>query len=211
MEGLGLPQKSFRGGASLGGMSASWPFARLAVSEEFLLLSAGWDSVEFLPPEVVELEPFVSIPWLAGGIRIVHNRADCPGRVVFFCFGSGAKLLQKITACGFLPCGQACVRAPGFALRWWVVIAFVLVWNALMLAGRPFAARQPMEGWGYMAAAFFLTFGFVLALLNSPRLQSKVLREGHHIGEIRPVLRFLLQLSGGLYVVLSIAWMIGSI
>lgn len=204
-----MPQKSFRGGASLGGMSASWPFARLAASEECLLLSVGWDSVAFAPEEVVALEPYASIPLIAGGIRIVHNRQDCSKRVAFFCFGSGARLLEKIAACGFQPCGTARARAPGFVLRWWVVVAFVLVWNVLMLAGHSFAARQPMDGWGYMAAAFFLTFGFVLALLKSPRLQSKVLREGHHIGEIRPVLRFLLVLAGGFCLAISMVWMVG--
>lgn len=192
-----------------GGMSASWPFARLAVSDECLLLSSGWNSVAFAPEDVVALEPYASIPLIAGGIRIVHNRQDYSKRVVFFCFGSGARLLEKITACGFSPCGEPHARAPGFVLRWWVVIAFVLVWNVLMLAGHPFAARQPMDGWAYMAAAFFLTFGFVLALLTSPWLQAKALREGHHIGEIRPVLHFLLQLAGGFYIVLSIVWMMG--
>lgn len=204
-----MPQESFRGGASLGGMSASWPFARLAVSPDCLCLSAAWDSVAFAPEEVVALEPYASIPLIAGGIRIVHNRQDCSKRVVFFCFGSGARLREKITACGFLPCGQPRARAPGFVLRWWVVIAFVLVWNVLMLAGHPFAARQPMDGWADMAAAFFMTFGFMLALLKSPWLQAKALRDGHHIGEIRPVLHFLLALAGGFCLAISMAWMVG--
>jgi hypothetical protein len=66
-------ETSFRGGARIGWLNASWPFAKLTSSRKALALSC-LGSFEFSPAQVVAIEPY---RWfLSHGVRIHHNRPD---------------------------------------------------------------------------------------------------------------------------------------
>jgi hypothetical protein len=96
------------GGAQVGLLRSSWPFARLSASANELSLSAtALGSYRFSPEQVVALELQSSFLMLGSGLRIVHTVQDYPEKIVFFGFGSTKRLIEKITAAGFQP------RAPG--------------------------------------------------------------------------------------------------
>ena len=72
------------GGAFLGRMQASWPFARLAIGQDKLVLAA------MMSEHVFTLDDNIELTWdkhpLFGfyqGVRIVHEQPDVPERIVF--------------------------------------------------------------------------------------------------------------------------------
>ena len=68
---------SSRGGARIGWMNATWPFAVLTARQAKLDLNATLlGKYSFTPDQVISLEKYGCIPILGSGIRIHHNIAD---------------------------------------------------------------------------------------------------------------------------------------
>jgi hypothetical protein len=192
-----MEEISFRGGSRIGWVNASYPFAKLTCSRARLTLSS-LGRYDFTPEQVVAFGSFGSIPLLANGLAIEHNRADYPARMVFWCLGSRERVLEEIRQVGFVPTGQGAARPRGMPLRWGFVIAVVLCWNLLFLADGPDLA----ELWrGHVPAHFLPGAGAIVALASifllatgikvSRRLQRLALAPGHELGEVRGMLTLL--------------------
>lgn len=193
---MAVAEFSIRGGARIGWVNASWPFATLTLSRGRLTLSS-LGRYEFEPAQVVSIERYGSIPFLASGLRINHNRADYPEKVIFWCMGSRDRILEQITRSGFSPKGHENVKPRGFPIRWSVILAFLLIWNALFLLDGSFSFSEPKEPGPFVLIALILVFAFSTAVKRSATLQQILLRKDHHVGEIKAFL-VLLQLVSGL-------------
>lgn len=193
---MAVEEFSMRGGARIGWVNASWPFATLTISRGRLTLSS-LGRYEFDPTQVISIERYGSIPFLASGLRINHNRADYPEKMIFWCMGSRDKLLAQITRSGFSPKAHGNMRPRGFPIRWSVIVAFLLIWNALFLLDGPFSFSEPKEPGPFVLIALILVFAFSTAVKRSAILQQIVLRKDHHVGEVKAFL-VLLQLVSGL-------------
>ena len=191
-----MDEIAFTGGSRIGWVNASWPFAKLSCDGKCLTLSS-LGKYEFTPEQVVSFDTYGSIPLLANGLRINHNRIDYPEKVVFWCMGSRTTVLDRIAKTGFVPYGQAVERPKGFALKWSVVVAFVLIWNALFLVDRGIGMPDNrMAPVGRMTLTVLaLAFFFASAVKMSTRVQNVVLRPGHSVVEIQSLLT-LIQLVG---------------
>lgn len=190
-----MSELSFRGGARIGWVNASWPFARLSIGRERLTL-ASLGSYHFTPEQVVSVERFGSIPFLSSGIRINHNRRDYPEKIVFWCMGRRECVLSEIERSGFSPKGRPVERASGFPIRWSAVISIVALWNALFLLDRSSAQADPSEPGPLVILALMLMFVFATAVRVSPPIRQVVLRPGHQIGEIKAFLTLVQIVTG---------------
>lgn len=204
-----MGEASFRGGARLGWVNASWPFAKLtSAADRLTITSLG--RYEFTPEQVVSLEPYGSLPFLSSGIRIRHNRTDYPENVIFWCVGNRNSILSRIEQSGFAPKGQAVTRIGGFAIRWSVVVVFVVLWNLLFMLNGPFDRGQTRGPGPLVFVALLLVLGFSTAMQVSVPLQRAVLREGHHVGEIKAFLLLLQLVSGFLSVAFGATLLAGA-
>jgi len=190
-----MAEISFTGGARVGWLNASWPFAKLKIAASKLTISS-LGRYDFSPEQVVTIERYGSIPILASGIRIKHNRIDYPKNIVFWCVGNRNRVLSSIEQRGFVPKGQPVLRVSGFPIRWPIVVALVVVWNVLILLDLSLN-DGPQKGIGLGGlVAMLLALGFSTALKKSSPIQEMVLRTGHQIGEIKYFLTFLQILLG---------------
>jgi len=188
-------QASFRGGARIGWVNASWPFARLTADAGALTLwSLG--TYTFTPAQVVTLERYGSIPIVSSGIRIRHNRPVYPQTIIFWCMGRRDVGLEEVAGTGFAATGKPLDRAPGFPVRWSVIFVVIALWNGLFLLDRAVAGSRPQPG-AFALVAFVLLLGAATAAQRSPPFQRLVLRDGHEIGEIKSFL-VLLQIVAGI-------------
>ena len=192
-----MSEVSFICGARVGWIRASWPFAKLTASHDRLILTS-LGTYEFAPEQVEAIERYGYIPILAWGLRIRHNRADYPKSVIFWCMGSRDRVLTEIKQTGFTPKGQSSNTRPrAFPIRWTVVVGVVIVWTLLSILDRALSTAGTNVPGPFGLLALLLLFAFVTAVLSSARLQRAVLRDGHHLSEIKGFLR-LLQLTTGL-------------
>lgn len=195
------------GGARVGWINASWPLAQLSATPDKLSISIRLlGTYSFAPDQVSSIERYVMIPVLGWGIRIQHCNVDCPKRVVFWCLGNPDSILQGIQDSGFLPVASssACLQRSGWAIRWWVIIIAVAIWNVLFFldAGRAngSAGHPGPFDMGPLLFAFVLSVGTLI----SPQLQRIILKPGRSIGEIKPFLRLLAFIFGSMLVIFSI-------
>jgi hypothetical protein len=204
-----MEKVSFKGGSRIGWVNASFPFATLECSRERITL-ISFGKYEFLPDEVVSFDTYGSIPVVANGLRIHHNRLDYPEKVVFWCMGSRAKVTNALQQTGFKPSGQVVERPKGIPIRWMAIIGFVLIWNLLfMLDGPPafVAHAAPKPGLGAIVA-LLLTFALATGIKHSGRVRNLVLAPGHTLGEVRGVVSLLQLVSGALGAAFCLAYVL---
>lgn len=144
------------------------------------------------------------VPVLGWGVRIRHCKADCPGRVIFWCLGSPDSVLQGIRDSGFCPAASLAAgpQYRGIPLRWSAIIIAIAVWNALFLLDGK--AQHPSRPGPSTLAPLFFAFALSVGVLKFPPLQRLILKPGRNVGEIRPLLRLLAFISGLLLIIFSI-------
>jgi len=93
-----MSTKSFIGGAQVGKMNATIPFARLLISNGKLSLHCfkQWD----LTPKQVICEPIGNIPLLSIGIQFHHTHADYPWPIIFWCI-RWKTIIENLRKAGF--------------------------------------------------------------------------------------------------------------
>jgi hypothetical protein len=198
-----------RGGAKVGWLNMSWPFAGLEVSPGNIQLSA-FGKYRFTPDEVVSVEAIGFIPFFYYGVRIHHNKPDYPERIVFFTSGSRRALIETTAAAGFHTGAAPMLQARGFPLKIVPLIVAVALWNALLLLDMQRSAAE-IEGPGILTlAAFWIVFALTTLLPRSAQLQKIFLRDGRKIGEILPALRFTSWLLGAMALVFSILLLVSA-
>lgn len=203
---------SFRGGSRIGWVNASYPFARLTCTRERLVLSS-FGAHEFTPDQVVSFGTFGSVPLLANGLAIEHNRLDYPARMVFWCPGSRDKVLEEIRRTGFVPRGQPVERPRGMPFRWSFAIGVVLLWNLLLIGNvRDMLDFPPSHRLSFgpgMPAACAMAFLLATGLKLSGRLQRLAIAPGHTLGEVRGMLTLLQMVALPLGLGFGAAWLLG--
>jgi hypothetical protein len=188
------------GGAQIGWVNASWPFARLHATAGGLSLKVfSIGSYEFTPQQVTAIVPHGSIPIVYRGVRIEHTREDYPERLIFWCFGSPARLIEEIHAAGFQPGAPtgALHRRRGMPFRWSAILGAIVAWNGALLLDGLVAGNFPFSPGLFSVLGLALVFVASLIAPRSARLQARLLRPGRHIGEVVPLLN-LLKITSGL-------------
>lgn len=178
-----------RGGARIGFVNATWPFARLAVSPALLRLSSLQGTYDFSPNDVVSLERYGSIPVFSSGIRITHTRADYPAKIIFWYLGNPDSVITRIREAGFLPTAPASaeIRRRGMPIRWTALVLLVLIWNGLFLPMRAFAKPPISLALIPLLGAVFVCWG----IKTYPQLQKVILRDGRSVNEIKAFLSLI--------------------
>jgi hypothetical protein len=79
------PEQTWRGGARIGLMNATWPFAQLKLTSEQLVLQVVFlGTYVFRPHQVSRVEPYGFIPLVRKGVRIHHQVGGYPEKIVFW-------------------------------------------------------------------------------------------------------------------------------
>lgn len=195
-----------RGGARIGFVNATWPFAHLSADREKLRLDvAVLGDFPFESREVVALEPFCWIPMFAWGIRIRHAVPAYPEVMRFWCLGSPWALEQEIRGTGFRAGaseGEAAMIDRSMAWRWQFLAACFVGLNALMSLepshrnGAPPGPATLLS----MALIFFLAMG----IRHDTWVRHVALKPGRTPGEVRQWTGLLALTSGILLVIFAL-------
>ena len=96
----------FTGGARVGVINATWPFATLIATPEYIEINAPIiGSRRYSANEVKRLEKHRGL--ISKGVRIYSSNDNDRVKVIFWCFGNPQKIIDQITEIGFIPTGSA--------------------------------------------------------------------------------------------------------
>lgn len=197
------------GGARIGFVNYTWPFAKLEASAERLTVRTtlfGMGTYSFSRDQVISIERYGWIPIIGEGIRINHDVADYPEKIIFWC--QSATVLAGISGVGFSPTHASSEKPAkltprGFPLRWTPLILLVISWNLLiaydMLGKKP---NAPLPG-PFWLAALWIVFGISFAAFFAPRIQSLLLKPGRRFGEVKPMFGIIATVTGIMAIVFS--------
>jgi hypothetical protein len=201
---------SWTGGARIGWVNASWPFATLSARQDQLVLSGSLlGKYTFAPEQVIAIETYTLIPVLGWGLRIYHNIPTYPKKIIFWYLGSPDSLIRQIQAAGFIAkaSSESIPVDRGIPVRWQSVVTIVLLLNGLFLLDMHRAGRFPHLPEVFTLVALLLVFFGSMALWWSPLLQHVIMKPDRSCGEIRAWL-YLLTLVSGLMSIFVVCFML---
>ncbi len=207
------------GGARIGIMNATWPFATLKVNKNQLQLNATiLGNLVFAPQDVVSIEPYGLIPVIGRGLKINHRVKAYNSKVIFWTLGSPEKLLHDIDETGFLNNSapiqeqlqqevQVAQNNSGFPIKTRAAVLIVIIWNVLFSIDLFKIFTQGMQGSplgvGAKSAIGFLLILSIL-LLSSDYVRSLILKEGYSIDGSKRFIYFLIFICGFLFINISV-------
>lgn len=194
-----MDEFSVTGGARIGLVNATWPFAKLIVSTTHLRLCSLIGTYEFLPRHVVSLERYGSIPFFSSGIRIAHARSDYPPKIIFWYLGNPETLIHRIGETGFSPTAPAnsALKVREFPVRSIAILLSLLAWCGLFLLDRSFPRGTAFQPGLFALTALLLAFLVCWRTRTSPTIQKMILKDGHSVNEIKAFL-LLVQIVVGI-------------
>jgi hypothetical protein len=88
----------------MGIANATWPFATLRASSTALVLKVAlFGTFQFSPEQVVDIEPYYSLPIVGKGVRIRHSVPAYPERLIFWCFVEPKEVVAELKRLGYGP------------------------------------------------------------------------------------------------------------
>jgi hypothetical protein len=197
------------GGARIGMVNATWPFAKLTVTKDKLQLNATIiGNLIFKPGDIVSIEPYSR--FMSKGIKITYNVPKYKNHVVFWTFGSASSLINKIEDTGFLTNTDpieteldqhitASQKSGGFPLKLSAGIAIIAIWNILFIMDFQNVFGESGNGSSF-GIGIQLALGFVLLtsilLLTFEPVRKLLLKKGRSINDIKTFLFFLMFICG---------------
>jgi hypothetical protein len=193
------------GGARIGWLNATWPLANLNVNKnslELYVLFKG--NYKFLPEQVISIERYGIIPLIGWGIRIHHNIASYPDKIIFWCFGDPVYLILKIRDVGFIPAGNQTElpikrTAP---VRWYGIIALIVLWNLLFILDVGMPPKPTVRPGWFSFLAVLLFFLGSIGIRRFLWLQKLFLKPNRSLNEIIAWLNLITVILGFLSMIL---------
>ena len=187
------------GGARIGFVNATWPFATLLVNRDGLKLNATLiGKYSFSPDQIISLDKYSIIPILGSGIRISHNIPEYPQNIMFWCFGNPQTLLDEISQTGFMPMAKpdSASMKSGMPVRWQTLVGIIIIWNALFLLDMSSSKEVPAKPGLFSFIAIFFVFLGSVSVWRSSFMQNLLMKPDRNIKEIKPFLYLIAFISG---------------
>ena len=199
------------GGARIGWVNATWPFAKLTVTDQTLKLNVSFiGKYEFHKGDIIRITKYGLIPILASGIKIEHNIVSYPKSIIFWTLSSPKKLIASIEQTGILTevpetNAQPIQRTNGFPVKIFPIIAIIVIWNLLFLADQNFLLSQaPNKPGIYSAIAMIFTLVTTLAIKSNTKIAKIILKPERSVGEIMPMLNLFILVTGLLSIMFTL-------
>ena len=189
------------GGAIIGGVRMTWPFATLIVTKNKLQLNGSiYGTFIFRPGDIVSIEPNGKL--LSSGIKINHT-VDGYNTNIIFLSGNSGELLDKIRWIGFMENQTALpqkvedeiadIQKNGaYPLKVSASIIILLIWNGLILGNKFILPGKYDEDIPFTGIELALSFMIVLSLLLLTVIPFRklLLKPGRNITSLRSFIYF---------------------
>ncbi|MGW8123759.1 hypothetical protein ACV07N_13970 [Roseivirga echinicomitans] len=184
------------GGAKIGIMNYTYPFATMVVSKDKIqLTTATGVNLVFRPQDIVSIKTHKELPVVGQGIRIKHQISGYSKMIIFWLMEDPELVLEKIQATGFLDnnltFNDAKIERPEMAkipLKKPVALALFGFWSFFLVFGIVdlfVEAPAFLPKGDALLAALTLMFFTALLTLVSVHFRELILNEGVPFHEVR--------------------------
>lgn len=98
-----MKQYELTGGARIGTVNATYPFAKLRVNENKLEINTSViGKLVFTTKDVISIEPYQRFPIIGKGVKINHRVSNYNQKVIFWTWKNPKDVIQQIALTGFL-------------------------------------------------------------------------------------------------------------
>lgn len=202
------PKFVITGGARLGWVSASWPFATLTAQIGRINVKAFLiGEYSFSTEQVMAIERYTLIPFIGWGIKIKHTVADYPADIIFWCLCNPDKLIDGISKAGFIPQGHKDIVSVrhGIPVRWQVIMTLLIIWNGFFYVGMRISEVTTQINIYYLIPLAIL-FLIGVGLRKYLWLQKIILKPNRNFSEIKPIVNLLTLVFGFMLFVFILQW-----
>lgn len=210
------------GGARVGMANASFPFADLYADKNVLKINASiLGNFVFQPKDIIELKPHRSLPIIGNGVKVIHRVEKYNAEIIFWTLKDPKLVINEIQKTGFLENTEnnltdadlEIIRSRqnqgGFPIKKPVVVAFIIVWNLLLLSAFiPIFLHPETKGFPFgigMNIAPGLLFITAVVTAISKDFAKFILKEGRDFEDIKKFVYFTIFLSGIMSISLALA------
>jgi hypothetical protein len=202
------------GGAKIGWANATWPFAKLHVTDKTLTLNATiLGKLVFTRSDIRSIEVYRKFGVFRKGIQLNHSVPNYSKTVIFWTSRDPRQLIDAIEKTGFLesnsrlnPIDEMDLKEDqkkgGFPLKISFAIAIIVLWNLLSCIDLKKSLTQGELQFG-PGEGFVLSTGVMviacLLLLFIRQFQRLALKEGKRMEDIRSFVYLLLFISLALF------------
>ncbi|MFT4666407.1 MAG: hypothetical protein ACI8YQ_005155 [Polaribacter sp.] len=202
-----MNQYELTGGARIGMANATFPFAKLRVSQKKLELKVSLlGNLVFSPKDIISIEPHYQMPIIGRGLRINHRVPNYKKKVIFWTFKSPDDVLMEIRKTGFLesvasgysiedPAILAKQNQGGFPMKKAFTIGAVVVWNLLFaidFIGFSNNSNNNFPIGNGIKTAIGLLLGAAILTLVSKAFRTLILKEGRELDDVKGVLYLII-------------------
>jgi hypothetical protein len=199
-------QLKYIGGARIGIVHATWPFASLTITKEKIELNATiLGKFTFLSDDIISIEPYSE--FFSRGLKIIHKVPKYNKKIIFWTFQNPGTIIDEIENIGFYDIDKPSMgeyekdqitvkqKQGGFPLKIPFTIAIIVIWNILIFSD--FLNMNPDKipfGNGAIMALGFVLITSIL-LLISKDIRKLALKEGRELNDISKFLYFIIFIS----------------
>lgn len=204
------------GGARIGMVKATYPFATLIVNKNQLELKASiLGNFIFQPKDIISIESYTERPIIEKGIKINHRISNYKTKVIFWSMKNPDEIINEIKKTGFLNSINSTYsnddfqiikkqRQGSFPIKKPFVIGAFVTWNLLILSDVYTFVKKGIEnsplGNGILSAITLL-FGFAILTLFSLSFRKIILKDGKEIDDIKKNLYLIILVSGFMLII----------
>lgn len=186
------------GGARIGNANATFPFAKLRVTENKLELNAGMiGNLVFAPKDIIAIEAYRQVPVIGEGIKITHRVSSYKAKIIFWTFKNPQTVIAAINKTGFFEQINSEIsvedariveqqKQSGFPFKKPFAIGAIILWNLLFVFDlfRFYQNKHSdfLFGAG-IRTAFGLALTTVLSILFLEPFRKWVLKEGRELDD----------------------------
>jgi len=198
------------GGARIGNKNASYPFAKLIVIENKLILNVSFiGHFEFESKDILLIEEYKLIPFLGQGIRIFHRIPEYNSKIIFWSYQNPGLLINQIKQTGFLDDKThiiseddlksiARIKQNEFPIN--PITCFVLFFLTFLVFTNSFLFFPFKDGGFEIIERFALVISGVISFstsltLLSSRIQKLIIVKDRNFNDVRNVFIFLAIIS----------------
>lgn len=198
---------SITGGARIGWVNATWPFAKLNVQKNKIEINATIiGKYSFTQDQVISIKKHTTIPLLGWGIQIIHNVSEYPKKIIFWTLKNPNSTITKIQKTGFLPKADPMTIPPniGIPVKWQAIVFIIALWNALLFTDMGGFPPENFNPGLFTLLAVCLLFAGSISIWKLSWLKRLILKQGRSPNEIKAFLNLISLVSGLLLVIMSI-------